>query len=150
MVQPVVDPAGMAPVEAYEVPDRHRRAVHLRTPADSFPYSSNLSLDVDVDHTRPHARGRAAEENEPASSLDNDGPLGRFHHRIETHGRWVVRQPFAGIYLWRDPHGQIHLVDPRHHQGDDRGCCGRGRSRRRPRDRDAPVVGGVRGRLPHS
>jgi hypothetical protein len=45
------------------------------------------------------------------SRLDNYGPLGRFHHRVKTHGRWVLRQPFAGIYLWRDPHGQVFLVD---------------------------------------
>lgn len=26
-------------------------------------------------------------------------------------GSWTVRQPFQGIYLWRDPHGQLYLVD---------------------------------------
>ncbi len=30
-VKPVLDPDRMAPVDAYEVPDRHREAVHLRT-----------------------------------------------------------------------------------------------------------------------
>jgi hypothetical protein len=34
-----------------------------------------------------------------------------FHHRLKTHGGWEVRQPFPGIYLWRDPHGAIYLVD---------------------------------------
>ena len=34
-----------------------------------------------------------------------------FHHRIKTHGRWQVKQPFPGIYLWRDPHGRTYLVD---------------------------------------
>ena len=34
-----------------------------------------------------------------------------FHHRIKTHGGWAVRQPFPGIYLWRDPHGATYLVD---------------------------------------
>jgi hypothetical protein len=33
------------------------------------------------------------------------------HHRIKTHGRWDVQQPFPGIYLWRDPHGAFYLVD---------------------------------------
>ena len=41
----------------------------------------------------------------------NLGPLGRHAHRIKTHGRWTVRQPFDGIYLWRDPHGRLYLVD---------------------------------------
>lgn len=137
VVQPVIDLAGMAPVDAYEIPDRHRRAVHLRTPADCFPYSSNLSLDVDVDHTRAHPRtGRADASTtgeQGASRLDNYGPLGRFHHRIKTHGRWVVRQPFEGIYLWRDPHGQVYLVD---HTGTTKvtspGACAGAASRFEP------------------
>jgi hypothetical protein len=33
------------------------------------------------------------------------------HHRLKTFGRWQVEQPFAGIYLWRDPHGALYLVD---------------------------------------
>ena len=33
------------------------------------------------------------------------------HHRIKTHGRWQVQQPFPGIYVWRDPHGAFYLVD---------------------------------------
>ena len=43
--------------------------------------------------------------------MDNLGPLGRFHHRVRTHGNWAVEQPFPGIYLWRAPHGSIYLVD---------------------------------------
>ncbi|MGH3813715.1 MAG: hypothetical protein ACRDUV_14890 [Pseudonocardiaceae bacterium] len=34
-----------------------------------------------------------------------------FHHRIKTHSPWQVKQPFPGIYLWRDPHGRTYLVD---------------------------------------
>jgi len=119
-IQPVIDPTGLAPVDAYEIPDRHRQAVHLRTPADCFPYSSNLSTRVDIDHTSEYqpavrataqASARGAAERHWLSRMDNYGPLGRFHHRIKTHGAWTLRQPFAGIYLWRDPHGQIYLVD---------------------------------------
>ena len=33
------------------------------------------------------------------------------HHRIKTHGAWQLRQPFPGLYLWRDPYGAIYLVD---------------------------------------
>jgi len=117
-IQPVIDLAGQAPVDAYEIPDRHRRAVRLRTPADCFPYAGATARG-DVDHTRPYQHApepRAAGERESPeqalqSRLDNYGPLGRFHHRIKTHGAWTVRQPFDGIYLWRDPHGQLYLVD---------------------------------------
>jgi hypothetical protein len=33
------------------------------------------------------------------------------HHRLKTHGRWQVEQPFPGIYVWRDPYGELYLVD---------------------------------------
>jgi hypothetical protein len=35
-IRPVLDIAGQAPVDSYEIPDRHRRAVHLMTPAESL------------------------------------------------------------------------------------------------------------------
>jgi hypothetical protein len=34
-----------------------------------------------------------------------------FHHRLKTHGRWQVKQPWPGICLWRDGHGATYLVD---------------------------------------
>jgi hypothetical protein len=33
------------------------------------------------------------------------------HHRLKTFGRWTIKQPFPGMYLWRDPHGALYLVD---------------------------------------
>src|SRR5262249_50864902 len=52
VVKPVIDLAGMAPVDAYEIPDRHREAVYLRTPADVFPYASNTTRRQQIDHTK--------------------------------------------------------------------------------------------------
>jgi hypothetical protein len=105
-ITPVIDLAGQEPVDAYEIPRRHRQAVHLRTPADCFPYAANLSPG-EIDHTIPYRH-----DGTPGQSrMANYGPMGRFHHRIKTHGRWQVRQPFDGIYLWRDPHGAHYLVD---------------------------------------
>jgi hypothetical protein len=43
--------------------------------------------------------------------MDNYGPMTRRHHRVKTHGRWTGRQPYDGIYVWRDPHGRFYLVD---------------------------------------
>jgi hypothetical protein len=138
-IQPVIDLPGMAPADAYELPDRYRQAVRLVNPADCFPFAATLpprpvpgtpDHDADIDHNRPYhhpdkpdepdtdaAGAGAATLAPPAtgrtgqSALDNLGRLGRFHHRIKTHGSWTVRQPFAGIFLWRDPHGQIYLSD---------------------------------------
>jgi hypothetical protein len=103
-VTPVLDLAGQAPVDAYEIPDRHRQAVHLMTPADTFPYASSLSRRMQVDHTTPYERGGV-------SGVGNYGPMTTRHHRIKTHGGWQVTQPFPGIYLWRDPHGACYVVD---------------------------------------
>lgn len=105
-IAPVIDLAGQEPVDAYEIPARHREAVRLRTPADCFPFAANLSAG-EIDHTVAYRH-----DGTPGQSrMDNYSPLGRFHHRIKTHGRWQVRQPFDGIYLWRDPHGVFYLVD---------------------------------------
>jgi hypothetical protein len=131
-ITPVIDLAGQAPADAYEIPRRHRVAVRLRTPADTFPFAANLDP-VDLDHTEAYQHafaddatgdvnadrhadriGKRARGGTPPpgqSRMDNYSPLGRFHHRIKTFGRWQVRQPFDGIYIWRDPHGHYYLVD---------------------------------------
>jgi hypothetical protein len=110
VVKPVIDLAGMAPVDAYEIPDRHREAVHLRTPADVFPYASNTTRRQQLDHTSPYLR---PDHGGPPGQTDvgNLGPMTGFHHRVKTHGAWQVKQPFPGIYLWRDPGGRTYLVD---------------------------------------
>ena len=110
VVRPVLDPANLAPVDAYEVPDRHREAVHLRTPADVFPYAANTTRSMQLDHTKPYL---TPDHGGPPgqTAVGNLGPMTRFHHRIKTHGSCQLKQPFPGIYLWRDPHGRIYLVD---------------------------------------
>ena len=104
-----MDIEGQAPVDGYEIPDRHRQAVHLMTPADTFPFASNTTRSKQIDHTEPYQHG--AERPNGQSGLGNYGPMTTFHHRIKTFGRWTVKQPFPGVYLWRDPHGTLYLVD---------------------------------------
>lgn len=109
VVRPVLDIAGQAPVDAYEIPDRHRRAVQLMTPADTFPWGSSTSRTQQIDHTVPFRHG--ADRPAGQSRVGNYGPMTQFHHRVKTHGAWQVQQPFPGIYVWRDPHGALYLVD---------------------------------------
>jgi hypothetical protein len=107
-VVPVFDIEGQAPVDSYEIPDAHRRAVHLMCPADVFPFAPNTSRDKQIDHTVPyqHSPPEAGQ-----SRIGNYGPMTQFHHRVKTHGNWQVAQPFPGIFIWRDPHGAYYLVD---------------------------------------
>ncbi|WP_203335390.1 DUF222 domain-containing protein [Nocardioides limicola] len=116
VIRPVLDPLGLAPVHSYEIPDRHRQAVCLLTPADVFPFSPACVNDgwssMQIDHTVPWREPGSTHGDEPGSSrIGNYGPMTAFHHRVKTHGRWKVAQPFPAVYLWRDPHGATYLVD---------------------------------------
>jgi hypothetical protein len=133
----VIDLAGQEPVDAYEIPRRHRQAVRLRTPADCFPFAANLDP-VDTDHTRAYQHAPDPETQQPPpgqSRMGNYSPLGRFHHRVKTHGDWQLRQPFDGIYIWRDPYGAYYLTD---HTGTRRTNPPRLRPRPRPRPGTRP------------
>ena len=50
-IRPVLDLAGQAPVDAYEIPDRHREAVRMMAPADTFPWGASTSRSA---ADRPH------------------------------------------------------------------------------------------------
>ena len=106
-ITPVLDPLDQVPVDAWEVPRRHRQAVRLLTPADTFPFAASTTRATQIDHTVPYAH-----DGPPGQSrVGNYGPMTGFHHRIKTHGRWTVRQPFPGVYAWRDPYGATYVVD---------------------------------------
>jgi hypothetical protein len=110
VIRPVLDLAGQAPVDAYEIPDRHRQAVHLMTPADTFPWGVTTARTQQIDHTEPYVPMDGG--GPPGQSrVGNYGPMTTFHHRLKTHAGWEVQQPFPGIYVWRDPHGATYLVD---------------------------------------
>lgn len=109
-VLPVLDIDGLAPVDAYEIPARHRRAVKLRHPVETFPWgsASATSPHTQVDHLVPWSR----QPGGGPTAVDNLAPLATGHHRLKTHGDWQVSEPFPGIHLWRDPQGTTYLVDP--------------------------------------
>jgi hypothetical protein len=108
-IQPVIDVANTPAVDGYEVPHRLREALQLRHPTEVFPYGTRSSRHADLDHTVPYL---TPEKGGPPgqTGLDNLGPLSRHHHRLKTHGRWRLRQPGPGTYLWRSPHGHVFLV----------------------------------------
>ena len=63
-VKPVIDLNAQAPADAYEVPDRLREATHLISPTDCFPYATNQSRKVDLDHTDRLQTQRTARPNQ--------------------------------------------------------------------------------------
>jgi hypothetical protein len=104
-LKPVIDlPAGHTPLDSYEIPARLREQLHLRYPADVFPYAANL------DHTIPY---RSPDRGGPPGQtrIGNLGPHVRGNHRLNTHAGWQVRQPEPGTWLWRSPHHRIYLVN---------------------------------------
>jgi hypothetical protein len=109
-ILPVLDPLGQVPVDAYEIPVRHREAVRVLSPADCFPFAAHTGSmtggSMQIDHTEEYVPGRPGQ-----SRIGNYGPMVAFHHRLKTHGSWHVKQPFPGLYLWRDGHGATYLVD---------------------------------------
>jgi hypothetical protein len=110
-VKPIIDLNNQAPADGYETPARIREAVHLRTPADCFPYATNTGRAVDLDHTDeyvPLTQGGQAGQ----TRTDNLGPLTRRHHRLKTFSRWRVKQPFDGVFVWKSPHGQHYITGP--------------------------------------
>jgi hypothetical protein len=109
-VRPVVDVAGQAPVDGYEVPARLREALHLRSPACGGPWATHLSRRKDADHVTAHL---SLDLGGPPgqTSLDNLAWLTRFVHRVKTHGRWRLRQPRPGVLEWTSPHGYRFRVD---------------------------------------
>lgn len=111
-LKPVIDlPAGHIPVDSYEIPASLREQLQLRYPADVFPYAAAVNRSTDVDHTIPYL---SPDRGGPPGQtrLGNLGPHVRRNHRQKTHGRWRVRQPEPGTWLWRSPHGWIYLVNP--------------------------------------
>lgn len=108
-VRPVLDPAGVAAVDAYETPLRMRDALLARHPAEVFPFGAALSRNLDCDHSVPYvAPGLGGPPGQ--TGLHNLGPLARGRHRAVTHGHWRRRQPEPGTYVFRSPHGYVFVV----------------------------------------
>jgi hypothetical protein len=107
-VQPVIDPQDTPPVDGYEIPRRIREAMFLRMPASCFPYAASTQR-MDLDHNQsylPPVRGGPPGQ----TGVHNLGPMIRYEHRAKTHGRWRVRQPEPGVWIWRSPNRSHYFV----------------------------------------
>jgi hypothetical protein len=135
-VQPVIDPQESTPVDSYEIPRRIREAMFLKMPASCFPYATatgRLELDHTIAYTPPACGGPPGQ-----TGVHGLGPFTRFEHRIKTHGRWQVRQPEPGVWIWRSPHGGHYLVTNTGTQNLGNGAFARRLWRAAPRGHDVP------------
>jgi len=105
----VLDLADQRPLDGYEFTGPLREAVFLTSPRDVFPYGATTGRTRDIDHPEPYL---PPERGGPPGQtrLDNAAPMRRFHHRLKTFGRWRLRQPEPGTYVWRSPHGYYWLT----------------------------------------
>jgi hypothetical protein len=79
-------------------------------PVELFPYGTRETHPaMDLDHIEPYdPLGPPGQ-----TSTGNLAPLGRFPHRVKTHGRgWHVRRLDRKTLEWQTPHGFTFHVDP--------------------------------------
>jgi hypothetical protein len=111
-IKPVIDLDADVPVDCYEVPDRLRERLHLRSPASAFPWSSATGRGMDLDHTIPWVPTGSTTRDGPQTRVGNPGKLTSFEHRVKTHAMgWRHRQPEPGVHHWRTPTGHQLTVD---------------------------------------
>lgn len=104
-LRPVLDPANLAAVDSYEIPQTLRDAVRTRHPASVFP--SRTGKHLELDHTIRHTHNT---EPTGQTRIGNLGPLAHPEHQAKTDGIWHVEHPHPGVFLWRSPHGYYFLV----------------------------------------
>jgi hypothetical protein len=107
-VQPVIDPQNVPAVDSYEIRDGSGRPCSSGCQPAAF--RTRLQPNGWTSTTRSlTARPRAADRR-GQTGVATLGPLIRFEHRVKTHGRWRVRQPEPGVWIWRSPHNAHYLV----------------------------------------
>ena len=92
-----------SPDPGYEPRNSTREAVVGRDRTCRFPGCNRRARACQCDHTIPWPHG-------PTCAC-NLGCLCTRHHRLKTHTRWRLRQPWPGVFLWRSPRGRYWLVD---------------------------------------
>jgi hypothetical protein len=109
-VRPVLDLNTIPPVDAYEIPDRIRDAITMRSPVDMFPYGTQPSRRCDLDHTNPYDHSAQAPPGQ--TRTDNLAPLSRRAHRAKTARAWQLTQYPGGWLEWTSPAGYHYATGP--------------------------------------
>lgn len=88
----------------YRPPQELKDYLVARDQRCMFPGCAAAAIHCDIDHRIPHSKGGR-------TSSKNCGPLCRRHHRLKTHGGWLVEVRSDGSVMWTAPTGQRFIVD---------------------------------------
>ncbi|HEX5533322.1 MAG TPA: hypothetical protein VFX33_06230 [Actinomycetales bacterium] len=113
-VQPVVLDYGTS---RYRSPAHLRDHVVTRDATCIGPACHHPAAGTQLDHTinykepsrRARGRGRRGEGAQVGTTADHNlGPLCTRWHNAKTHGRWRLRQPEPGLFIWTSPLGRTY------------------------------------------
>ncbi|NYE68719.1 hypothetical protein BKA15_000048 [Microlunatus parietis] len=106
-VVPVIDLNDTpAPVDGYEIPDRHKRYLRFARPGSRFPWSTATGR-LEFDHTQPYQ----ADGPPGQTAVAKLTPLAKREHRAVTFGGWQRRQPEPDTMIFKSPHGDIQITN---------------------------------------
>jgi hypothetical protein len=88
----------------YRPPQELKDFLVARDQRCMFPGCAAPAIRCDIDHRIPHSKGGR-------TSSKNCGPLCRRHHRLKTHGGWLVEFRSDGSVMWTSPTGQRFIVE---------------------------------------
>jgi len=123
-ITPVIDPV-TAPVvnrvidlnttralDAHDPPQWLRELVILRDGHCVFPWCATDARSCDLDHIDPYDDGPDGERAPPGqTSAANLAALCRRHHRAKTFDGWTYHRLPDSSYRWKDPYGNVYLVN---------------------------------------
>jgi hypothetical protein len=109
-IRPVVDLNAIPPVDCYEIPDQIRSTVCWRSPVDMFPYGTQPSSHLDLDHTEPYDHRSIAPGGQ--TRISNLAPITRKPHRAKTARAWQLTQYDGGWLEWTSPAGYHYATGP--------------------------------------
>ena len=115
-ITPVIDLNRTQARDLHDPPGWMRELVILRDGHCVFPWCATDARSGDIDHIEPYHHGhddRADANRAPPGQThpDNLAALCRKHHRTKTFAGWSYRRTPDGSYRWKDPYGNIYLVD---------------------------------------
>lgn len=105
-VHPVIDLPTLRSQNGYRPSDRMRAAITSIFPTEPFPFSTNNSRRLELDHTVAFTAAGPPGQ----TGVGNLAPLTTRVHRAKTAGHWQLEQPEPGVMVWRSPLGFRYRV----------------------------------------